>query len=192
MEVDTLAMIMHGAHLWTRTGEQGLPHRLRVFSFIYYCHDEEYSSSHLVTVGLTVGGFFVFVEMIVCKDANLIRDLADFICGSSSMTSLVWIVPVFPIFFMIWLPIVYSDKFISSEYLGFSYTMEEMTTFYTHSSFRTPSSPRNSRPCPPVTQLYLSVDAADPDTLAEIDRPYVGKTNAWRRLNESLSILSTL
>ncbi|GKT36324.1 hypothetical protein ADUPG1_009310, partial [Aduncisulcus paluster] len=48
-----------------------------------------------------------------------------------------------------------------------------------------PFSPRNSRPCPPVTQLYLSVDAADPDTLAEIDRPYVGKTNAWRRLNES-------
>ncbi|GKT17513.1 S-adenosyl-L-methionine-dependent tRNA 4-demethylwyosine synthase like protein, partial [Aduncisulcus paluster] len=44
---------------------------------------------------------------------------------------------------------------------------------------------------PPVTQLYLSVDAADPDTLAEIDRPYVGKTDAWRRLNESLSILST-
>ncbi|GKT33016.1 hypothetical protein ADUPG1_007044, partial [Aduncisulcus paluster] len=38
---------------------------------------------------------------------------------------------------------------------------------------------------PPVTQLYLSVDAADPDTLAEIDRPYVGKTDAWRRLNES-------
>ncbi|GKT35581.1 hypothetical protein ADUPG1_008713, partial [Aduncisulcus paluster] len=93
-------------------------------------YDEEYSYSHLVTVGLVVGGFFVFVEMIVCKDANLIRDLADFICGSSSMTSLVWIVPVFPIFFMIWLPIVYSDKFISSEYLKFSYTTEEMTTFY--------------------------------------------------------------
>ncbi|GKT22760.1 hypothetical protein ADUPG1_012218 [Aduncisulcus paluster] len=32
-----------------------------------------------------------------------------------------------------------------------------------------PFSPRNSRPFPPVTQLYLSVDAAGPDTLAEID-----------------------
>ncbi|GKT16379.1 S-adenosyl-L-methionine-dependent tRNA 4-demethylwyosine synthase like protein [Aduncisulcus paluster] len=54
-----------------------------------------------------------------------------------------------------------------------------------------PFSPRNSRPFPPVTQLYLSVDAAGPDTLAEIDCPYVGKTDAWHRLNESLSILST-
>ncbi|GKT27491.1 S-adenosyl-L-methionine-dependent tRNA 4-demethylwyosine synthase like protein, partial [Aduncisulcus paluster] len=51
--------------------------------------------------------------------------------------------------------------------------------------------PEKLKAMPPVTQLYLSVDAADPDTLAEIDRPYVGKTDAWRRLNESLSILST-
>ncbi|GKT26588.1 S-adenosyl-L-methionine-dependent tRNA 4-demethylwyosine synthase like protein [Aduncisulcus paluster] len=51
--------------------------------------------------------------------------------------------------------------------------------------------PEKLKAMPPVIQLYLSVDAADPDTLAEIDRPYVGKTDAWRRLNESLSILST-
>ncbi|GKT14475.1 S-adenosyl-L-methionine-dependent tRNA 4-demethylwyosine synthase like protein [Aduncisulcus paluster] len=45
--------------------------------------------------------------------------------------------------------------------------------------------PEKLKAMPPVTQLYLSVDAADPDTLAEIDRPYIGKTDAWCRLNES-------
>ncbi|GKT27841.1 S-adenosyl-L-methionine-dependent tRNA 4-demethylwyosine synthase like protein [Aduncisulcus paluster] len=49
--------------------------------------------------------------------------------------------------------------------------------------------PEKLKAIPPVTQLYLSVDAADPDTLAEIDRPYVGKTDAWRRLNETIRII---
>ncbi|GKT19510.1 S-adenosyl-L-methionine-dependent tRNA 4-demethylwyosine synthase like protein, partial [Aduncisulcus paluster] len=33
--------------------------------------------------------------------------------------------------------------------------------------------PEKLKAMPPVTQLYLPVDAADPDTLAEIDRPYL-------------------
>ncbi|GKT33250.1 S-adenosyl-L-methionine-dependent tRNA 4-demethylwyosine synthase like protein [Aduncisulcus paluster] len=54
--------------------------------------------------------------------------------------------------------------------------------------FELPAPRETQDHAPPVTQLYLSVDAANPDTLAEIDRPYVGKTDAWRRLNETIRI----
>ena len=39
----------------------------------------------------------------------------------------------------------------------------------------------------PVTQLYVSVDAATPESLVAIDRPLF--SDAWRRLQDSLSLL---
>jgi len=39
----------------------------------------------------------------------------------------------------------------------------------------------------PVTQLYVSVDAATPESLVAIDRPLF--SDAWRRLKESLTLL---
>ena len=47
--------------------------------------------------------------------------------------------------------------------------------------------PDSLRDLKPITQLYLSIDAADRDTLKSIDRPLFA--DYWERLNECLTIL---